>query len=110
MNDIKTRGIIESSLSRGAENALSIDYLLSITGHKTARDLQSAIAREREAGALILSSNRSGYFLPDTGEKCKQEIERYIGTLRNRALNTLKVLKTARRALSAVESQLSFYD
>ena len=102
-------GIVEKSLQQGAENAVSIDYLLTVTGHKTARALQSEIAREREAGALILSSNRSGYYLPDSGEKGRQEIARFISTLRARSLNTLRILKPARRALMVVDGQTEIH-
>ena len=72
-----------------------------IAGYKNTRALQQAIAAEREQGSLILSSASGGYFLPslDT-DKGRKEIDQYIKTLRSRALNTLKTLKSARKALA----------
>ena len=109
-NESKRRaGVIEQLLPRGLENAVTTRELVRLTGVKNARTLQSAIAIERESGALILSTGKSGggYFLPDEGEKGTHEITEFVHTLYGRAVNTLRMLRNARRAvaLSEVEGQ-----
>lgn len=98
---------VKSLLHKGEENAISTKALLRLTGFSTARVLQSVIMREREAGALILSTARNGggYFLPDDGEKGKHEIAAFAQTLHARAINTIRILKSAKRALDIVEGQ-----
>ena len=83
-------------LPRGKENAISSADLLSMSGLHTTRQLQTQIAAERIMGALILSSTTGGYFSPDYGEKGKNELTEYIRSLQARALNTLKILKSAK--------------
>ena len=107
MNEAIEPGAVERCLQRGSENAVSIGALLNILGIKNARMLHSLIAAEREQGALILSSSTGGYFLPSAGEKGKREINEFIHTLRSRSLNTLRILRSARRALAAVDGQIS---
>ena len=101
-------GIVEALLPQGSENAVKIVDLMQKTGIKSARSLQSIIADEREKGALILSTVKGGYFLPDDGEKGFTETAEFISTLRHRALNTLKILKAANKSLSDLNEQLSF--
>lgn len=74
--------------------------------------LMTEIAREREAGALILSTcrNGGGYFLPSDGDAGKREIAAFVATLRARALNTLRALKAAREALESLDGQVSIDD
>ena len=96
---------IESLLQCGAENALSTAELLELTDFRTARELQKQIAAERERGALILSST-SGYFMPSQNlERREREIRAFIRTLRARALSTLKVLRSASRAVKVSGQQ-----
>ena len=75
-----------------------------------ARELQHAIAIEREAGALILSTCRGGggYYRPSDGETGKQEICKFVATLASRAINTLRALKAARYELKTVDGQITF--
>lgn len=103
---------LESLLLQGEENAISSSDLVSMTGVKSIRELQLIIAQEREAGALILSTCRGGggYFLPSDGEVGKREIAAFVATLRARALNTLRALKTAREALESLEGQVTLDD
>lgn len=99
--------MIYELLMRGAENALSITDLLKITGCKSARELQSVIASERDRGCVILSNCQcGGYFLPDEGEKGRREIAQFVRTLRQRALHTLRAAKTAQEVLSGLENQI----
>lgn len=108
----RKQGLIESLLLQGEENAISSSDLVNLTGVKSVRELQLIIAQEREAGALILSSCRGGggYFLPSDGEVGKREIAAFVATLRARALNTLRALKTAREALESLEGQVALDD
>jgi hypothetical protein len=109
-------GFIESLLlsggAIGAGNAIRTAALVRMAGLSDARSLQSEIERERAAGALILSRNGSpgGYFLPSDGEAGKREIAVYVSTLRARALNTLRTIRTAKRALRVLDGQEEIAD
>lgn len=96
-------------LSRGEENAIRSTELSRLCGFKSVRELQSAIAKEREAGALILSTcqHGGGYYRPADGEDGKREINAFVGTLASRALNTLKAIKAARRELKTIDGQVT---
>lgn len=95
-------------LPKGEDNAISTRELMALTGYSTARALQSRIEFERLHGALICSrsGNGGGYFRPSDGEAGREELLRYCSTLRARAINTLRTLRTARRALGYVVGQL----
>ena len=109
---LRKQGLVESLLLHGEENALPSSQLVRLTGFRSVRELQNEIASEREAGALILSTCRGGggYFLPSDGEVGKREIAAFVATLRARALNTLRALKTAREALESLEGQVALDD
>lgn len=98
------QGIFEI-LPIGEGNAISSKSLAGLVGAASVRELQSMIAQEREDGALILSTCRGGggYFRPSPGDAGKVEIERYVATLRARALSTLRVLRSAKAAVAASE-------
>lgn len=108
----RKQGFVEALLLQGEENALPSGELVRLTGFKSIRELQNEIAREREAGSLILSTCRGGggYFLPAPGEAGQREISAFVATLRARALNTLRVLKAAREALDGLDGQVSLDD
>lgn len=108
----RKQGLIESLLLQGEANAIPSGDLVNLTGVKSTRELQLIISQEREAGALILSTCRGGggYFLPSDGEVGKREIAAFVATLRARALNTLRALKTAREALESLEGQVALDD
>lgn len=96
-------------LPQGEANAIRTCELVRLTGVRSARDLQNRIATERENGYIILSScrNGGGYYRPSDGQEGQREIAAFIQTLRARALNTLKVLKAARKALEGAEGQIT---
>lgn len=106
------QGYIEALLLQGEQNAISSTELVRLTGFKSVRELQNEIARERETGALILSTcrNGGGYFLPSPGEAGRREISAFVATLRARAINTLRALKAAREALEGLDGQVSLDD
>ena len=99
-------------LNRGEKNAIPSRKLVILSGFRSVRDLQAEIAREREAGALILSTCRhgGGYFLPDEGEEGKREIRKFVATLAARAVNTLRAMKHAEKALKTIDGQMMILD
>lgn len=56
-------------LPQGEEDAISTRMLVYMIGFRSARDLQFQVAREREAGKLILSTSKGGYFIPQDGDQ-----------------------------------------
>lgn len=94
-------GFVESVLQKGEGSAIPSDELVRLMGYRSVRELQKQIEKERAQGALILSSSSGGYFLPAD----RAEVERYILTLRRRALSTLRTLRAARQALRVCEGQ-----
>lgn len=97
-------------LPQGEGQAISTTELVKLAGAASARELQSMIATERENGALILSRASGGYFRPSDGGEGRREIERFSATLRARALNTLRALRSARAALGEDPAQITFGD
>lgn len=95
-------------LLTGEENAITTADLLRLTGLRNARELRAQISKERGEGHLILSScrGRGGYFMPSEGAEGRAEVERFCATLRARAVNTLRALQSARKALGVLEGQL----
>lgn len=93
--------VIVEALQAGKENAISAQDLCTYLGFNSVRELQNEIARERKAGAVILSTcqDGGGYFLPEND----QEIRQFIRTLENRAKNTFAVLHSARGLLRQQE-------
>ena len=104
--------LIFDLLPVGESNAISSSDLANLAGLPNVRILQEHIARERESGSLILSKshNGGGYFRPSPGTAGEAEIARFIATVRSRALNSLKILRGAKTALSGPEGQLDIDD
>lgn len=98
---------IFAMLPQGEANAVSSKALAKMVGATSVRELQHRVASEREAGALILSTCKGGYFRPQAGEAGQAEISRFVATLRSRALNTLRALRTAKAALAQAEGQIT---
>lgn len=65
-------------LPQGETNAVASKMLADMVGVKTVRELQHRVAAERDAGALILSTCKGGYYRPADGEQGKREIARFI--------------------------------
>lgn len=93
--------IVKEALQAGKENAISARDLCTYLGFESVRELQHEIARERKAGAVILSTcqDGGGYFLPEND----QEVRQFIRTLENRAKNTFAALSSARGLLKQQE-------
>lgn len=96
-------------LGRGAENALSTPALMQALGFRDRRQLRTLLEQERDEGALILSTCRGGggYFLPsEDPTQARDELAAFVHTVRSRAINSLRILKAARRELRECEGQL----
>lgn len=93
--------LVLEALQAGKENAISAQDLCTYLRFNSVRELQHEIARERKAGAVILSTcqNGGGYFLPEND----REVRQFIWTLENRAKNTFAVLRSARGLLMQQE-------
>lgn len=92
---------VRDLLSEGKENAIPAKDLTDLLGLGSVRELQQEIARERAAGAVILSScqDGGGYYLPKNG----QEVREFIRTLESRGKNTLAALRSAKNYLRQAE-------
>lgn len=101
--DTGRQGRVSGLLRPGAANATPTARLVQMSGFRSAREMQQEIAREREAGALILSKpgDGGGYFLAST----RDELEAFHRTLSARALSTLAALKSTRLALDRIDGQ-----
>lgn len=100
-------GFVESFLPHGAAHAIPTAALVTLCGFRSARELQKQIERERMTGALILSrsGDGGGYYLPDDGEAGRREIAAFVRTVTARALNSMRMLRGARRALRLIDGQ-----
>lgn len=90
-------------LPEGRENAISRRNLMTVLGMSD-RSLRLAIAAERRAGALILSSTAvdgGGYYRPANAE----EIARFVASMERRAKSTFAAVTEARKALRELEEK-----
>lgn len=90
-------------LHSGEENALTARDLATSTG-LSVRDITLQIARERQAGAVILSSGK-GYFLPSS----EDEILHFVRTMNSRARNIYFAAQSAKAMLAKVPGQLDIF-
>lgn len=104
--------LIITLLPRGRANAIKSADLARLAGMSNIRQLQAKIARERDAGAVILSTcrNGGGYYLPAEGEEGRSEVSEYVRTLRARALHTLQAVRSAQSILREIEGQVTFHE
>lgn len=77
--------LIADLLQRGEENGVKMNELKGLTGMRN-RELRRKIELERRAGTPILSSCKTGYFLPGTDD----ERVRCVRSLRHRAGEILR--------------------
>ena len=97
---------IMAMLPEGKKNAVSSDALTRILHLKSKRELQQRIAKERKAGALILSSSTGGYYT----SKDPAEVAAFVHTLENWAKQTFLALRPARKFLKEDESTMSEFE
>lgn len=95
------RNPVAEILPEGKGNAVNAQHLADTLGFDSVRELQREIARERTAGAVILSTCESGggYYRPGS----TQEVQWFVRTLENRAKNTFKALQSSRTYLEQQE-------
>ena len=79
-------GMIEKLLSSGAENAVPLQHLVSLT-ELPARQVRHLIQAERLRGAQILADNQNGYYLPKTQE----DVELFYKSMLHRAAEITRV-------------------
>lgn len=91
---------VSGLLHTGKENAVTARDLAAITGHSI-REITAQIARERQAGAVILSSGK-GYFLPASTE----EILHFVRAMDSRAKQIFLASKSAKSMLAKVPGQI----
>ena len=91
---------ISNLLQYGCENGLHLSELVQLTGW-TEREIRRVIQQERKAGELILSDNKSGYFLPAS----EHEVRRFIRSMSNRSREIAEVSRAAEDALSRITGQ-----
>lgn len=106
----KTEGRVATILGHGAENAMKAAALMEALGLRDQRQLRNLIERERAAGVLILSTCRGngGYFLPSENPvQARDEIAAFVHTVMSRSLNSILILKAARRALRECTGQVA---
>lgn len=94
---------ITGLIHNGEENALTARDLAAITG-LSVRDITLQIARERQAGAVILSSGK-GYFLPSN----EDEILHFVNAMNSRARNIYLAAQSAKAMLAKVPGQLDIF-
>ena len=97
---------IMAILPEGKKNAVSSDALTGILHLKSKRELQQRIAKERKAGALILSSSTGGYYT----SKDPAEVAAFVRTLENRAKQTFLALRPARKFLKEDEVVMAEFE
>ena len=94
---------ITDALPYGREQAISSKRLAEMLGFSTVRSLQTAIERERRAGAVILSTTNDGggYYLSND----PKEISAFVRTLNRRAKHTREATFSASDALDKLTGQ-----
>lgn len=100
-------------LGHGVENAMKISELMRALGFHDRRQLRTLLEHERAEGVLILSTCRGGggYFLPsEDPAQARDEIAAFVHTVMSRSLNSLAILRAARRALRECNGQLVIND
>jgi len=100
--------MVEELLSKGKENARTTEELMRACNFSHKRELTQQIARERAAGAIICSTtaDNGGYYLPAT----RAEVAEFVDSMSNRAKNTFKAVRAARKYLKQMDGQTSFGD
>ena len=106
------QGPISRLLMRGAENALTKQEIMRIAGITSIRQFRQMVESERKRGELILTTRGygAGYFLPDDGEKGRDEIQRHIASYTAQAISMLRTAERERMALCVLPGQVPISD
>lgn len=92
--------LISDLLHKGAENGMTLTELVRLTGEDE-RSIRRRVQAERKAGKLILTDNKSGYFLPAS----EHEVRRFIRSMSNRAREITAVACVAEDTLVRMSGQ-----
>lgn len=98
--DLRKTPSISELLQTGAENGTMLRQLVALTGLDE-RSVRLQIQRERKAGRLILSDNRSGYFLPEN----PVDVQRFARSMSRRAAEIAGIARAAENALADMVGQ-----
>ncbi len=85
--------LVSDFLQTGEGNALTARHLKDIL-HCDSRTLRRLIEQERRQGIPILSNTQSGYYLAGS----KDEIKKFIRSMRHRALEILRTAAAVERS------------
>lgn len=91
-------------LHQGERNAVKSNTFRQLAGFNTIRELRKEVERERNAGAVILTS-RAGYFLPeldDSGQLTPRgfaDTKKFYRVQQAKGYGTLRSAKSAENAL-----------
>ena len=110
-NQKQKQGLIESLLPHGAENAIPAEDLCNIMGYSDTRQLRHEVSRERERGALILSTTGQGggYFLPADGEQGQEEMQRFCAYRLSNIRAAMKSIQHIQAEIAKNENQISLF-
>lgn len=100
---------IENLLRVGRENAIGWQRLVDMMELKSRRELYRVIAEARSRGAIILSNQQGGYYLPDTTtDEGRSEMAHFVARFSGMAKSVMMAQKSARANLKNVRGQMSF--
>lgn len=91
---------ISDILHVGSENGMTLRDLVRLTGEDE-RTIRRKIQAERKAGKIIISDNKSGYFLPAS----ERDVRRFIRSMSRRAREISVVSSAAEDALARMTGQ-----
>lgn len=91
---------ISDILHVGSENGMTLRDLVQLTGEDE-RTIRRKIQAERKAGKIIISDNRSGYFLPAS----ERDVQRFIRSMSRRSREIADVSRAAEDALARLTGQ-----
>lgn len=92
-------------LPKGAEHGIKTADLKLLLGLRDTRAVRRFISAARSAGAVILSGD-TGYYLPDDGEKGRQEAEIFVSTVTAKGVSTIRATESAKAFLDILPGQL----
>lgn len=116
INETSTDLWLLELLHQGEANAIKGNTFRQLAGFKTVRELRREIERERNAGAVILTSG-AGYFLPELDEAGQltprgfADTKKFYRVQQAKGYGTLRSAKSAETALRGyVYDNYSLFD
>ena len=95
--------MVQELLKHGKENIKTTDELIRVLKLNDSRELQWIVQKERQDGAVILSTcgNGGGYYLPGN----EQELKEFIKSMDRRKSELDKSTASARKELKRLQGQ-----